>query len=251
MHAVEYLLVSALLLSAPPLQAHPRPPEIVVSAAASLADVLQQVAQVWEQRFPQRIALNVGASNTLARQIAAGARVDLFISADEAQMNAISGRIDPSTRVELLSNQLAVAVPDDRHSPLHSARDLTRREIRRIALGDPAAVPAGVYAKAYLDRIGIWDAVAAKVVPAASVRLALAAVEHGAADAAIVYKTDIASARRARTAFVVPLAEGPRIVYPAAVVRDGPNPDGARRLLEFLRRPEAAAIFERAGFLRP
>ena len=226
-------------------------PDITVSAAASLTEVLQQLAAAYQQRSGERVVLNLGASNVLARQIAAGARVDLFVSADTAQMDVVSAHIDPASRVALLSNQLAIAVPDDRPRQLSSARELTDPAIRRVALGDPAAVPAGVYAKAYLVQLGIWDQIAHKVVPSGSVRLALAAVENGAADAAIVYQTDIATARRARAALVVPAAEGPRIVYPAAIVRGALNAAGARRFLEFLRGAEALAVFERAGFLRP
>ena len=227
------------------------PPTLTVSAAASLTEVLQQLAAAYERRTGERVVLNLSASNVLARQIAAGARVDLFVSADTAQMDIVSAHVDPASRVALLSNQLAIAVPDDRPRQLSSARDLTDRAIRRVALGDPAAVPAGVYAKAYLVQLGIWDQIAHKVVPSGSVRLALAAVENGAADAAIVYMTDIATARRTRAALVVPAAEGPRIVYPAAIVRGAMNPSGARRFLEFLRGAEATTVFERAGFLRP
>ena len=227
------------------------PPPVVVSAAVSLADVLQQLSNAYERRSGTRVVLNFGASNTLARQIAAGARVDLFVSADEAQMDAVAVYIDRSSRMALVANQLAIAVPDDRPRRFSSARELAVPAIRRIAIGDPAAVPAGVYAKAYLEQLGVWAAIAPKVLPAGSVRLALAAVENGAADAAIVYRTDIAAARRAREALVVPAGEGPRIVYPAAVVRGGHNGDGARRFLAFLASREAAEVFERAGFLRP
>jgi molybdate transport system substrate-binding protein len=242
-------LLAALLLV--PGAAGGQRPAVTVSAAASLTDVLQQLAAAYEQRTGERVILNFGASNTLARQIAAGARVDVFVSADETQMDAVAAHIDPSTRVALVSNQLAIAVPDDRPRRFSSAGELADPSIRRIAVGDPAAVPAGVYAKAYLEKLGVWAAIAPKVVPSGSVRLALAAVEHGAADAAIVYKTDIATARRAREAFVVPAGEGPRIVYPGALVRGGHNADGGRRFLQFLASREAAAIFERAGFLRP
>jgi molybdate transport system substrate-binding protein len=166
-------------------------------------------------------------------------------------MNAVAARIDPASRVDLLSNQLAIAVPDDRPGTMTSARALLDPAIKRIAIGDPAAVPAGVYAKQYLQMIGIWPQLSMKIVPSGSVRLALAAVETGAADAAIVYHTDIADATRAREALVVPASEGPRIVYPVALVRSGSNPAGARRLLAFLRSPEATAVFIRAGFLAP
>jgi molybdate transport system substrate-binding protein len=223
--------------------------QVVVSAAVSLTEVLQQLAPTYQQATGDQLVLNLGASNTLARQIRFGAGVDVFISADEAQMDASAMQIDASSRVDLLSNQLAIAVPDDRPRTMMSARDLLDPAIRRIAIGDSAAVPAGVYAKQYLQSIGIWPDVARKIVPAGSVRLALAAVESGAADAAIVYHTDVATAARAREALLIPGAEGPRIVYPAAIVRAGKNPAGGRRFLTFLQTPAAAAVFTRAGFI--
>ena len=225
-----------------------RQPELLVSAAASLADVMAQAARAYQARSGVRVTVNTGASNTLARQIAAGARVDLFISADEAQMDSISGEIAPGTRVDLLSNQLAIAVPADRPRTMRSARDLTDPAIRRLAVGDPAAVPAGVYARMYLEKLGIWKQLSGKVLPSGSVRLALAAVENGAADAAIVYRTDLASARRATLALAIPISEGPRIVYPAAVLRAGRHHDAAVRLLAWLRDEEASKIFRAAGF---
>lgn len=243
------LILLLLATAAMPVPAGAQGREVLVSAAASLTDALQQLARVYEARSGDRLVLNVGASNTLARQIAAGARVDVFISADEAQMDAVAADIVPRTRVDLLSNQLAIAVPDDRPRTFTSVRELADASIRRVAIGDPAAVPAGVYAKAYLQKIGLWKLVESKIVPSGSVRLALAAVESGAADAAIVYRTDVGTARRTRLAFVVPAAEGPTIVYPAAAIRSGTYPEGAARVLAFLQTPEAAAIFARAGFL--
>jgi molybdate transport system substrate-binding protein len=227
----------------------PKTGEVVVSAAASLSDVLQQLAPIYQTRTRDRLVLNLGPSNMLARQIAFRARVDLFISADETQMNAAAAQIVPGSRVDLLSNQLAIAVPDDRPRRVESARDLTDAGIRRIAIGDPAAVPAGVYARQYLQSLGIWTLLQPKMIPSGSVRLALAAVENGAADAAIVYRTDIPTATHAREAFVVPAADGPRITYPAAIISTGANPEGARRLLAFLQGVEATAAFTRAGFL--
>ncbi len=226
-----------------------RQPEVLVSAAASLADVMAQAARAYQARTGARVAVNTGASNTLARQITAGARVDVFVSADEAQMELVRSEIVGGTRVDLLSNQLAIAVAADRPRAMRSARDLTDPAIRRIALGDPAGVPAGVYAKAYLQTLGIWKQLSAKVVPSASVRLALAAVENGAADAAIVYRTDVAAARRATLALAIPISEGPRIVYPAAVIRGGRNRAAAVRFLAWLRDADASGIFRAAGFV--
>jgi molybdate transport system substrate-binding protein len=239
----------AVLLAVAPVAPVAAQQEVLVSAATSLTEVMQRIAGVYQARTGTRVVLNLGASNTLARQIEAGAPVDLFISADAAQMDAVRGRVVAATRVILLSNQLAIAVPEDRPRAIRSARDLTDPAIRRVAIGDPAAVPAGVYARAYLQRAGVWPLIEAKVIPAGSVRLALAAVENGAADAAIVYRTDIVAARRARLAYVVPEGDAPRIVYPAAIVRDAPHGEAAQRLLAFLRGREATDIFRSAGFL--
>ena len=224
--------------------------EVLVSAAASLADVMEKISRDYEKRTGVRVVVNTGASNTLARQITAGASVDLFISADEAQMDVVRAEVVANTRVDLLSNQLAIAVPADRPRTLRSARELTDPAFRRIAVGDPAAVPAGVYAKAYFEKLGIWPLVLAKAVPSASVRVALAAVENGAADAAIVYRTDVVAAHGAVLALAIPVADGPRIVYPAAIIRSGRNREAASRLLAWLRQSEAVRIFEAAGFTR-
>jgi molybdate transport system substrate-binding protein len=240
------LLLSAMLGAS--LAGAAQKPEVVVSAAASLADVIEEVARDYEQRTGRRVVVNLGSSNTLARQIAAGARVDVFLSADAAQMNAVADEVVAGSRVDLLTNQLAIAVPSDRPRQLRSARELADPAFKRIALGDPAAVPAGVYARQYLERLGIWPQIQSRIVPTASVRLALASVEAGAVDAAVVYRTDLAAAGQARAAFIVPVAEGPKIVYPAALLRRGANRDEAARFLRFLRSPEAAATFMRAGF---
>jgi molybdate transport system substrate-binding protein len=221
----------------------------VVSAASSLANVLEDLAARHERAAGDVVALNFAASNTLARQIAAGAPVDVFVSADEAQMDAVARYLVPGTRVDLLSNVLAVAVPSDRPRRLTSIAGLDAPEVRRIAVGDPVAVPVGVYARRYLERVGLWARLEPRLVPTASARLALAAVENGVVDAAIVYRTDIAAAARAVEAFVVPAGEGPRIVYAAARVRDGDAPEAAARFMAFLQSAEAAAVFEAAGFV--
>src|SRR6185437_1435868 len=127
-----------------------------------------------------------------------GAPVDVFVSADEAQMNLVAraGLVQPGTRVDLLSNQLVVVMPKPEAHPLGSARDLAAPAIHRLAMADPGAVPAGVYAKAYLESQGLWSAIQPKVVPTLDVRAALAAVDSGNVDAAFVYRTDAALSSR-------------------------------------------------------
>ena len=133
---------------------------VLVSAAASLTDAVTTIADEYERETGARVTLNFGPSSGLARQIVNGAPVDLFLSADEAQMNAVgkAGLLRSGTRVDLLSNQLVIVMPADRAHPIASPRALTEASVRRIALADPAAVPAGVYAREYLQALHLWPA---------------------------------------------------------------------------------------------
>ena len=240
-------LVAAVLCVAQTLPA--RAP-ITVSAAVSLSEALTVAAREYAQADGGTIRFNFGASNVLARQIVDGAPVDVFMSADEQQMDVVdaAGLVKGGSRVDVLSNQLAVVVPSDRTRPLGGIRALTDPAFRRIAIGDPDAVPAGVYAKQYLEKVGIWDAIAPRIVPAGSVRAALSAVESGAADAGIVYRTDARIATRATVAWVVPAAEGPAIRYPAAVIRTSSAPDAAQRFIDFLRSAAGMRVLTQFGF---
>lgn len=223
---------------------------ILVSAAVSLADALAEVARVFEAQGGARVVLNLGSSNRLAQQILEGAPADLFVSADDRQMARVeqAGRLRPGTRVALLSNQLVVIVPDDHAGVVTAIPDLARAEVRRVAIGDPAGVPAGVYAQAFLQRAGLWSAIEPKIVRSASVRAALVAAEGGDVDAAIVYRTDARVARRVRIACEFPADPELPIVYPAAILRDAAHP-GVERLLAFLQSAPARAVFRRHGFV--
>lgn len=225
---------------------------LTVSAAISLTDALEAIAKAYAEAGGGPVRFNFSGSNVLARQLVNGAPADVFISADVAQMDvaAQAGAIDRASRFDLLGNRLAVitARPSTGRPPIHRVGDLLQPEVTRIALGDPAAVPAGVYAREYLQAAGMWAQLAPKVVPVANVRAALAVVENGSADAAIVYETDAALSTAALTAFVIVDNRAPRIVYPAAMVAHSRQPDGARRFLSFLRGSAAAAIFRRFGF---
>ena len=244
--AVAAVIAAALLAG----RQGPEPTQITVSAAVSLTDVLTAIADDYGRRALGSVRFNFGASNVLARQIADGAPVDVFISADDAQMDVVAAAklVRPGSRVPLLRNQLAVVVPNDRPRTLRSIRDLADPVFKRIAIGDPAAVPAGVYAKQYLEAQGLWQAIEPRVVPAGSVRAALTAVETGAADAGIVYRTDARLALHATVAWVVPAADGPRIVYPAAIVATSGHPQEGQKFLDFLRGDTAGRIFERFAF---
>jgi molybdate transport system substrate-binding protein len=237
--------LAAALLTAASLPA--RADEISLFAAASLTDALQEAAKGFETATGHTVSFNFGGSNDLARQIRAGAPADLFFSADLAQMLALEkdGRVSPVDRIDTLSNTLTVVVPKDGRLKIASASDL--RSVPHLALANPEAVPAGVYARQYLEAAGVWAAVKGQVVPTLDVRAALAAVEAGHAEAGIVYRTDAALAKRVRVAFEVPREQGPKIVYPLSLVQ-GAKP-AAILLRDYLVSDAARAIYEKHGFL--
>ena len=224
-----------------------------VSAAVSLTEPLERVARDFERETGTRVELNLAGSSTLAAQILAGAPVDVFVSADERQLDRVAAEslLNAATRVVLLSNRLAVVAPVGVPAAPRDAAGLRNPAFRRIAIGDPAGVPAGVYARSYLVSLGLWDALAPRLVPTRSVRAALAVVEAGDADAGIVYRTDALSSDDVAVAFEVAADEGPAIAYPAAVLADAPNPAGAARFLAHLQRPAARDAFRQAGFVVP
>ncbi|HEX6159826.1 MAG TPA: molybdate ABC transporter substrate-binding protein, partial [Thermoanaerobaculia bacterium] len=179
--------------------------DVHVFAAASLSDALEEIAAAYEAKSGDRIVLNLGASSILARQIERGAPAELFLSADEEKMDALAktNRIDPSSRGSVLSNTLVVIVPAQGGQRLTHPRELTDARFARIALAEPSSVPAGIYARAYLQKYGVWARIAAKVIPTDNVRSALAAVATGNADAAIVYRTDARAEKRVRVVYEV------------------------------------------------
>lgn len=219
--------------------------EVHVAAAVSLTEALQDIATTFERQRGVRVVLNLAASNVLARQIAAGAKTDVFISADEIQMDVVRGG-GLIREVDLLLNRLVVLVAADTTVPLTSAGDLRRPEILRIAIGDPAGVPAGAYAKRYLEHENVWDVLQPKIVTTGSVRAALAALEAGNVDVAIVYATDARIARGARAAY--PSPSEPVVKYPAALLSTTLE---AAQFFDYLRSPEADKVFERHGFGLP
>lgn len=223
--------------------------EVTVFAAASLTDALREIAAAYERTSGDRIVFNFGASSVLARQIELGAPADLFLSADEARMDALAARkrIDPKTRVSPLSNTLVVVVPRDSRLAIRAPRDLLRAS--SIAVAEPSSVPAGIYARQYLTKLGLWTQLEQKLVPAENVRGALAAVASGNVDAGIVYRTDAGISKDVRIAYEVPRRDGPAISYPFAMTTDAEHPRAARRFLAHLRSNAALAVFAKYGFL--
>jgi molybdate transport system substrate-binding protein len=223
---------------------------VTVFAAASLTDSVKEIASSYEKQSGDKIVFNFAASGVLARQIEEGAPADLFFSADEARADALetNGLLVKATRTNLLANSLVIVTTRD-SATVRAPGDLTNAAVQRVALGDPKTVPAGTYAKAYLEKSGLWLGIEPKVVPCENVRAVLAAVESGNVDAGLVYKTDAAISKKVKVAFEVPAADGPKISYPAALVANAPHPDAAKKFLGCLTGSEADAVFARHGFI--
>ncbi len=218
---------------------------LTVFAAASMGEVLQDVNHLWVEHGHQSIRFNFAASSTLARQMEQGGTPDVFISADEAWMNWATDRnlIVPATRISPIGNALVLVAAKPGTVALADLPRLLGGA--RIAVGDPAHVPAGRYAQEALTKLGLWDALQPHLALAENVRAALLLVERGEAPYGIVYATDAVAAHIAAT---FPADSHTRITYPFALGASRDTPE-ARALLEFITGPEARAIYQRAGFV--
>lgn len=227
--------------------------DVTVSAAASLTNAFKDVGLAFESRHPgDKVLLNLGASGALLQQIAKGAPVDVFASADQETMNAAQGQglVRGSERHDFARNSLVLVVPTEGQLPLAWLDDLTKPNVNRIALGNPASVPAGRYAKRALEGAGLWHIVEAKSVTAQSVRQVLDYVARGEVEAGFVYATDAAIMQeKVRVAFPVPLDIPIR--YPIARIATSANAEAAKRFVDFVLSPTAQAILHSYGFLAP
>jgi molybdate transport system substrate-binding protein len=225
--------------------------DLTVSAAISLKDALDDAKLTYTKDHPKvTVAVNYGASGTLQLQIEQGAPVDIFFSAAPKQMDALEmkGLLLAGTRKDVLLNEVVLIVPKDSKLGLASFKDLTRADVKRVALGEPVSVPAGQYAKETLTSLGIYDAVNAKAVLGKDVRQVLTYVETGDADAGIVYATDAISSAKVAVVATAPPKSHSLVIYPAAVIKDTRNPAAAKAFLDFLAGPRGTAVFEKYGF---
>jgi len=242
------MLWFALALAAPsPVLAQQQP--LTVFAAASMTDALGEIGRAYTKATGQPVRFSFASSATVARQIEAGAKADLFVSADSVWMDRLQPRL--AAWRNLVGGRLVLVAP---------AASRVRMTIRpgfalaqglgprgRLAVGDPASVPAGQYAQAALTRLGVWPAVASRLAPAQDVRGALAFVARGEAPLGIVYASDAAAEPRVRVVGVFPAASHRPIVYPAAVLK-GAGP-GAVRFYRYLGGGAARAIFRGHRFV--
>lgn len=244
------LIVAAAALAPAALRADP-----VVFAAVSLREALDAAADAFlRERGGPRPVLSYAASPALARQIEQGAPADVFVSADRAWMDHLErgGHLRAGTRATLASNRLVLVGPVS--GPAPTLRIETGFPLAaalgpggRLAVGDFAAVPAGRYARAALESLGVWPSVAGRLAQAENVRVALALVARGEAPLGIVYATDARAEPKLRIVDTFPEASHPPIVYPAAVTAASRS-SRARAFVEFLRSPAGVALFTAHGF---
>jgi len=243
-------LGAALVLSLAPGIA--RADEILVSAAASLTDAMNEIGRAFTAANPgTTVRFNFGASGALQQQIEQGAPADVFESASPKEMDALqkAGKIEADTRITFAGNRLVLIAPASDHA-LKAWEDLAKPATKRVAISDPASVPSGRYAKETLTRRGLWDTVSTKAIFGENVRQTLAYVTGGDVDAGVVFATDarIESKRVRVVQAATPGKDHAPIVYPAAVVAGAPNAPVARRFVLFLKAKEARAILARYGF---
>ena len=232
-------------------------PTLTLFVAASLTDVAQALGDAFAEEHGVRVVCNFAGSGALAQQLLAAPRADLFLSASERWMDVVEegGRLLPGSRRTLLSNQLVVIGHPQSDYALADPTGMAELPFAFLAVGDPASVPAGRYARTWLQSVStasgssVWEALEARLSPAPDVRSALTQVTGRRDVIGIVYRTDVsARPNEVRELYAVPVEAGPPIAYPAAILRESTHPDLAQTFLAFLQSPTARTLFEESGF---
>jgi molybdate transport system substrate-binding protein len=245
-------LLAASVAVAWPRQAHAQGHDLLVFGAASLKNALDDADALYQRETGRKVVVSYGASSTLAKQIENGAPADIFISADLDWMDYVAQRklIKPETRVNLLGNKLVLVAPADSRVNLAIVPNFPLAQAlgnNRLAMADPASVPAGKYGKAALEALGVWSSVESKVAPAQDVRATLLLVSRGEAPLGIVYQTDAAADKGVKIVAAFPEATHPPIIYPAAVTAASNDPNAAA-YASFLKSAAAKPAFQKQGF---
>lgn len=224
--------------------------EMTIYAAKSMTDCLDELIADYNETNPKvEISTNYASSGDLQSQIENGAPCDLFLSAAQKQMDVLceEGLMAEDTRSNLLTNEAVLVVPVDSDA-VTSFDDLAKDTVEKVAIGDPASVPAGQYAQGILTTLGTWDVVSEKAVLGSDVRQVLAWCETGEVDAGIVYATDAAVTDAVKMICTAPEDSCDPVVYPIALTKDGAENEVAKDFLAFLQTEEAAKVFETYGF---
>jgi molybdate transport system substrate-binding protein len=227
--------------------------ELILSSAASLTNVFKDIAESFEESHKgMKIHLNFASSGALLHQIAKGAPVDIFASADQKTMDMAQEKnlIDRETRKNFVENELVLIVPKKSDIVLKDINDLAQPSVKRIALGNPLTVPAGRYAQESLVNHGLWDKLSDKYIFGNHVRQVLDYVNRGEVDAGFVYLTDAKVAREKVRTHLVVTKHAP-VLYSIAIIQSTHQKELAQSFLVFIETPKAREIFKKYGFKSP
>lgn len=222
-----------------------------LSAAVSVSDAMREINRVYEGVKPESaVSANFAASGVLQTQVQNGAPTDVIVTAGAGPMDALQrqGLLLSDTRRDLLHNTVVLIVPTSSTLGITGFADLARGMVKRVALGDPASVPAGTYGEQALDELGLAGVIKPKLIIASDVRQVLAYVESGNVDAGVVYLTDARVSTKVKVVARAPDGVNARVVYPVAVVKSSSRPAAARDYVNFLFGDAARAAFTRFGF---
>ncbi|MEH2203661.1 MAG: molybdate ABC transporter substrate-binding protein [Nostoc sp.] len=224
---------------------------ILVSAAASLKEALEEIKPLYQQSKSNiNISYNFGASGALQQQIEQGAPADIFISAGKKQVDALEqkGLLLPGSRTNLANNRLVLIVAQDVVG-INSFYNLTDSKIKKIAIGEPRSVPAGQYGEQVLKKLKLYDRLKSKFVFANNVRQVLAAVESGNAEAGLVYATDAKISNKVKVVVAADDKFHSPIVYPVAIIKSSKNTSAAKEFVQFLSGSEVKTVLKKYGFI--
>lgn len=227
------------------------PVELHVSAAASLTNAMNELAELYAKDNPNvKIIFNFGSSGALQQAIENGGEADLFFSAAQKQMNALdeAGELAEGTRKDLLLNEVVLIVPNDSDKNISDFNDAATAKVEKIALGEPKGVPVGQYSEEIFSALNILDAVKAKAVYGSDVRQVLAWTESGEVDCGVVYATDAAISDKVKVICAAPEGTHKPVIYPAAAIKSSKNLDAAKKFLDFTGSDAAKKVFANYGF---
>ncbi|MEB3292825.1 MAG: molybdate ABC transporter substrate-binding protein [Synechococcales bacterium] len=248
--ATFFLILGLRLVNPEPIQANTT---LLISAAASLKDVMEELKPIYQRKNPNvNLTFNFGASGALLQQIEQGAPADIFISAAKRQMDTLAqkGALVPGTVTNLANNRLVLIVPAGSRA-VKSFMNLKKPQVKRISMGEPRSVPAGQYAEQVLRKLNLWNEVKPKLVYANNVRQVLSVVESGNADAGMVYITDAKVSNKVKVVVTADDNYHSKILYPMAVLKSSKKVDDAKKFVQFLSGAEARNVLRNYGFIVP
>lgn len=226
--------------------------EIIISAAASLTDVGEEIKKAFSEENPNiTVTYNFGGSGNLAQQIQQGAPADIFLSASKKDMDTLSesDQIVEDSRFDFVSNELVIITEKTNDIKLPTLKDIANVDVNNIVMGDAEAVPAGRYGKESFENVGVWDKIESKLVFVSDISQVLTQVETGNAELGVAYNTDALRSEKVKIVSKIDDKLHAPIIYPAAIIKNSKNQDAANLYLAFLKSEEGKSILKSQGFI--